>query len=532
MQYNKNTPNNTDFAHSLNAYTEALARLFEAVPHSDILPKLLSQIKRVDFVAKTFPDAVKNLQELKCLQSESATVSPDGVIKPNPNFTPEKAARLEQLLKIVEGYKVKERHKIVIAVDEVLETAISNDWGLCRNADFVYLYNGAFWSQLDGNDIEAFLGKSFEKMGANPLDAKDFEIRAKLRKQFLAVAHLTTPERPKNTILINLGNGTFEISPNCQRLRPPSRADFITYQLPFKYESDATAPRWLAFLNEVQPDPERQKILAEYLGYVFVSHKTLKLEKTLLLYGQGANGKSVFFEVVSALLGKENVSSFSLQSLTNDSGYFRAKLANKLVNYASEINGTLETAIFKQLVSGEPVEARLPYGQPFILHEYAKLIFNCNGLPKDVEQTNAYFRRFLIVPFDVTIPDEKQDKELAQKIIDSELSGVFNWALEGLRRLLEQKKFTYSEAVTKQIERYKLESDSVRMFLEENGFVASPTDYKLIKDFYSEYRAFCIDDGFKPVNKTNFITRLKNDGINVEKKNIGNVAFVLRHSVL
>jgi putative DNA primase/helicase len=525
--------NITDFPHSLSAHVEALEKqLFEAVPHSDILPKLLSQIKRVDFVAKAFPDAVKNLEELKRLQSESVTVSPDGGMKSNPNFTPEKAARLEQLLKIVEGYKVKERHKIVIAVDEVLETAQSNDWGLCRNADFVYLYNGAFWSQLDENDIEAFLGKSFEKMGANPLDAKDFEIRAKLRKQFLAVAHLTTPERPKNTILINLENGTFEISPNGQRLRPPSRADFITYQLPFKYDPDATAPRWLAFLNEVQPDPERQKILAEYLGYVFISHKTLKLEKTLLLYGQGANGKSVFFEVVNALLGKENVSSFSLQSLTNDNGYFRAKLANKLVNYASEINGTLETAIFKQLVSGEPVEARLPYGQPFILHEYAKLIFNCNGLPKDVEQTNAYFRRFLIVPFDVTIPDEKQDKELAQKIIDSELSGVFNWALTGLRRLLEQKKFTYSEAVTKQIERYKLESDSVKMFLEENGFVASPTDCKLIKDLYSEYRAFCIDDGFKPVNKTNFITRLKNDGINVEKKNIGNVAFVLRHSVL
>ena len=93
-----------------------------------------------------------------------------------------------------------------------------------------------------------------------------------------------------------------------------------------------------------------------------------------------------------------------MQSLTNENGYFRAKLANKLVNYASEINGKLESAIFKQLVSGEPVEARLPYGEPFTLKQYAKLIFNCNELPKDVEHTNAYFRRFLIIPFDVTIP--------------------------------------------------------------------------------------------------------------------------------
>jgi hypothetical protein len=58
-------------------------------------------------------------------------------------------------------------------------------------------------------------------------------------------------------------------------------------------------------------------------------------------------------------LGIDNVSSYSLQSLTNDNGYFRAKLANKLVNYASEINGKLEASIFKAMVSGEPVEARL-----------------------------------------------------------------------------------------------------------------------------------------------------------------------------
>ena len=154
----------------------------------------------------------------------------------------------------------------------------------------------------------------------------------------------------------------------------------------------------------------------------------------MLLYGTGANGKSVFFEVVNALLGSNNVSSYSLQSLTNENGYYRAMIANKLVNYASEINGKLETAIFKQLVSGEPVEARLPYGEPMTITNYAKLIFNCNELPKDVEQSNAYFRRFLIIPFDTTIPEQQQDKELSKKIISSELSGVFNWVLQGLNR--------------------------------------------------------------------------------------------------
>jgi putative DNA primase/helicase len=169
------------------------------------------------------------------------------------------------------------------------------------------------------------------------------------------------------------------------------------------------------------------------------------------------------------------------------------------------------------LVSGEPVEARLPYGQPFILKQYAKLIFNCNELPKDVEHTNAYFRRFLIIPFDVTIPENEQDKNLHAKIIDNELSGVFNWVLQGLNRLLEQKRFSDCEAAIKAVEQYKTESNSVQMFLTENEFKGSPTNYKLIKDLYPEYRAFCFDDGMTPFKKSNFIKQLRALGLVVDR---------------
>ena len=247
----------------------------------------------------------------------------------------------------------------------------------------------------------------------------------------------------------------------------------------------------------------------------------------MLLYGKGANGKSVFFEIVNALLGgTENVSSYSLQNLTNENGYYRAMLANKLVNYASEINGKLEASIFKQLVSGEPVEARLPYGEPFTLINYAKLIFNCNELPKEVEQTTAYFRRFLIIPFDITIPEEKQDKQIAQKIIRNELSGVFNWVLEGLKRLLHQKQFTRSEAVDNILERYMKESNSVILFLEEEGYRASLDEYVQLKDLYNEYKLFCYDGSYHPVSKRNFSERLRNVNVKTERKNYGMVVYV------
>ena len=205
-------------------------------------------------------------------------------------------------------------------------------------------------------------------------------------------------------------------------------------------------------------------------------------------------------------------------------------LANKLVNYASEINGKLETDVFKQMASGEPIEARLPYGNPMILKEYAKLIFNCNELPKDVEHTNAYFRRFLIIGFDVTIPEDKQDKQLPQKIIQNELSGVFNWILKGLDRILKQKNFSKCEAIENARSDYEKQSDSVQIFINELDFKTSTINYTLIKTLYEQYKSFCIEDGFRPVNKSNFMKRLTAYKIFVTRLNVGNVAYIIKYN--
>jgi putative DNA primase/helicase len=369
-------------------------------------------------------------------------------------------------------------------------------------------------------------------MGINKFDARLYSFREQLYKQFLSVANLPKPEQLNEVVFINLRNGTFEISPNRQELRAPLRTDFITYQLPFDYDPKAKATLFESYLNKVQPDKERQMILAEYLAYLFIKPSTLKLEKTLLLYGTGANGKSVFFDIVNALLGgDENVSSYSLQNLTNDNGYYRAMLANKLVNYASEINGKLETAFFKQLVSGEPVSARLPYGEPFTLTNYAKLIFNCNELPKDVEQTHAYFRRFLIVPFEVTVPEAEQDKQLSQKIIQNELSGVFNWVLEGLRRLLAQKNFTNSEAVNRQIEQYKKQSDTVQLFIEDESYIKSTDESIRLSEMFSDYRTYCNESNYRACSAKTFGERLRNIEFVIERKNFGNAVFAKKENV-
>ena len=418
-----------------------------------------------------------------------------------------------------DNFRLSNKHFSVISIYNVLKIAKNNKWDLCKKHDSIYLFNGAYWDEIDKDAFQMFLGKASEIMGVPTFTAKHHSFQKELYAQFLATAYLDPVPPSADNVLINLKNGTFEISPKGVELTPYNPKDFITYQLPFEYNPEAKSPIFETYLDQVLPDKERQNVLAEYLGFVFIKNnsKSLKEEKALILYGGGANGKSVFFEIVSALLGDENVSNYSLQSLTNENGYFRAKLANKLVNYASEINGKLESSIFKQLVSGEPVEARLPYGQPFTLKQYAKLIFNCNELPKEVEQTNAYFRRFLIIPFDVVIPPEKQDKNLHNKIIENELSGVFNWALEGLNRLLKQKGFSNCNAAEEAVTKYKKQSDSVKLFVDENDYVITSNDYTLIKELYRCYRQYCIEDGFKPVNKVNFSKRLRNFNVIVDR---------------
>jgi putative DNA primase/helicase len=423
--------------------------------------------------------------------------------------------------------KLRTSDYVILVVEEVLRLAQVNNWGLARNeqSPFVYIYNGAYWKTINEKILGAFLGAAAEQMGVDRRKARFVGFKELLLKQFLDAAYFPVPVPSPDTVRINLSNGTFVISPHGNTLRRPQATDFLLYQLPFPYDAKATAPKFQAFLNRVQPDKDCQELLAEYIGYVFVSNRRLKLERALLLYGGGANGKSVFYEIITALLGPENISHYSLESLTTPPAYSRANLANKLVNYVSEISGNLEANCFKQMTSGETIEARLPYGQPFELRDYARLIFNCNTLPGNAEQTEGYFRRFLIVPFNVTIPRDEQDTQLAAKIIRAELSGVFNWVLQGLERLLQRQNFAEPAAVSAERDNYRKTSDSVRMFLDELQYVPDPDLKVTLKDMHSEYKRFCQEDLYKPVGTPNFKKRLEAAGFLTKRTNGVNVVY-------
>lgn len=225
------------------------------------------------------------------------------------------------------------------------------------------------------------------------------------------------------------------------------------------------------------------------------------------------------------MVGKENLLTYSLGLFSHE--YNRAKLTNVLLNYSSEKGTELNPDTFKALVSGEPLQAREPYGKSFTLRNKVRFIINANELPKETEQTEAYFRRFLIIPFDVKINDAVKDIHLADRIIKNELTGVFNWLLTGLNRLVDRDKFTECSKANTALSDFRKQSDSVALFTDEFNYITSSTNKEALSDLYNRYKVFCGDDGYKPCGKNKFSTRLENKGFERTRLTGGASAFFI-----
>ena len=424
---------------------------------------------------------------------------------------------------IQDDENITERMQIVITISFLLEKADKHKWPLVRYQNSFYVYTGSFWQKIHEDVLKNFLGTEAQRLGIQTLLARH------LIKQFKSDAFFEIPMQDHAVTMINLSNGTFVISPTARYLKPFDKDDFMLYKLSFPYESNASCPKFLSYLDRVLPDINKQKVLAEFLGYVFLKNNVLKLEKGLILYGDGSNGKSVFFEIVLKLLGTDNVSNYTLQSLTDSTGYTRSLLPGKLLNYASEISSKMNPTMFKMLISGEPVEARMIYDKPFLLENYCKFMFNTNVLPKDIEHNEGFFRRFIIINFDQQIKDDEKNPKLAQEIVESELPGIFNWVLEGLDRVLKQQGFSHCPAIDNAIAEYRKLSDSVALFLEDGMFEPSIDEFKSLKDVFGSYKLFCQHGNYTACSERTFSDRLRGHGYQVVRKSAGRVLGIARN---
>lgn len=473
------------------------------------------------------------------LQYESKSPEADSIMLPVPIHSDEKLSDvLQKLLLHVESKSPREAGNlkddeattekvlVVVTVEHVLSIAAKNNWAMARYQDSYYLFTGSYWQKLSQDELKNFLGKAAERINVDRFQARHYIFKDNLVKQFYSAAFFKPPALDSKETKINLANGTYVVGKNKQYLKPFDKDDFQLYRLEFPYDEKAKADRFQQYLDRVIPDIKKQQVLAEFLGYVFIKNSVLKLEKALILFGSGGNGKSVLFDIILKLLGPENISNFSLQNLTDEKGYTRAMLSGKLLNYASEISTRLNPTIFKILVSGEPIEARMIYGKPFLLKDYARMIFNTNVLPKDIESNPGFFRRFMIINFDQTISDEEKDPGLANHIIANELPGVFNWVLDGLKRLLQQGDFTACPAIDDAINEFKRDSDSVNLFIDDGGYIPSDDSYESLKELYMLYKTFCNDFGYTSCSLRSFSERLRNYGFNVHRRAAGRIVYL------
>jgi len=413
---------------------------------------------------------------------------------------------------------------VVVVIDKILQQAENLNINIRKKNGESYIYNGKFWEKFEIEVLKKFLYQSSIALGYLKSESKTAVFQELLIKTFWLNAELPRMQDNTNT-LINLSNCTLEVTYNQVNLIPHSPDHFLLYQLNFCYEKNAVNSLFISYLNKVLPDTESQLVLQEWTGYLFI--KNLKLEKCAILYGSGRNGKSVFFEILLALLGKNNVKTFSLKHLQEE--HNRAALDGKILNYGSEINSGIDPDLFKQLASGEPVQARHKYGSPFELHNYARMMFNANELPKNVEHSDAFFRRFLIIHFDQTILENEIDIELSKKIINTELPGVLNWIIEGIKRLQINKRFSSCKKSQLLISSYKKDTDSVAIFLEENNYESDQYNSVLLKNLFNEFKMFQIECGHSKISDRTFSKRLRQLGIKVARGTDNkNFAFVCK----
>lgn len=420
---------------------------------------------------------------------------------------------------------------LVVTVREILKQTEAQGAGLAFSAGSYYIYSAGYWRELDRLTLQAFLTAAGIALGLKPNHAQHFETQDALRKQFEATALQLDPQRAPGLVLINFENGTLEIEGNRLTLRPPRRADFLKYQLPYSYDPAASCPQFKRYLNRVLPDETAQAVLSEFVGNTLAP--SLNLQKVLILQGSGCNGKSVFCDIVTALLGRENVTSYTIASLTKEDSRSRFRLANALLNYSGENSIKMNAEAFKTLAAGEAIEARRLYGDSFIMEHYARLMFNCNILPKDIEQSEGFFRRFLIIPFNAKITEAEKDPQLAAKITAAELPGIFNWILEGLQRLLQARRYTDCEAARLELENYKKESNSVLCFLEDCNITPGTNEKQKesLQRLYSCYRAYCLYNGHRyPVARRQLAKTLRDNGYREAPRQAAGVYFYCNYN--
>lgn len=333
------------------------------------------------------------------------------------------------------------------------------------------------------------------------------------------VYFFTNEDLDKEDYLLNLQNGTLDLSENEPRFIKHSPDMLLSKICNAEYQPTATCKEWEKFLLEImQGDKAKIEYLQKIAGLSLTGNT--EQETCFILYGSTTrNGKSTFCETLIHLLGdyaltmkpetlavKQNLDS---RQASGDV----ARLAGcRFVNASEPPKRMLfDTALLKSLLGRDSITARHLHQREFSFIPKFKLVINTNYLPTITDDTVFSSGRINVVSFDRHFEPHEQDKHLKDKLRSKkEMSGILNWCIEGLR-LYRQQGLQPPEAVTKATDVYRTDSDKIGNFF--NECMTKTGKNSKAKDVYDIYAKWCEDNGYGVENKGNFFSELKTKGL-------------------
>jgi len=294
---------------------------------------------------------------------------------------------------------------------------------------------------------------------------------------------------------------------------------FATSCLLYYFDPSARCPRWEQFVAETFPgDPESVALLQEWFGYNLSNDNTLK--SFCMLVGPPNTGKTVITNILTALIGEENTTHIPLADFRRD--FKLVRIFGKKANICAEISTTGDRAeqMLKSITGNDRIELEMKYGASVPFLPAVKITFTSNDPPRWRERSEAIFERLKILCFDHPVTEARQNRHLVQEL-RTELSGIFNWAIEGLKRLRMYQQFTLHERSIIAIREQRLNCNPVLAYASEHFQPASGKDLA-IDSVYQHFRHWSQMQGYvKPCSKEKFCREVMGLYLEVKKRRLG-----------
>lgn len=267
----------------------------------------------------------------------------------------------------------------------------------------------------------------------------------------------------------------------------------------------------MRFLYEIMR-PDDVQLFLDFLAYCL--WRQYKFNFWLLLHGAGFNGKSILLNLIDAFLGKNNVSGETLDRLLHEK-FAVAQLYGKMANVDADVSADVifnNTGILKKLTGNDLHTGEEKFKPPFKFVNFAKLIFSCNKIPETEDQTDAFFRRLIIINLTTQFFGDKEDFDLIKKLTtEEELTLLLHEILSRLPRILrEGLRKTTNESIAENYDKYTKGSNPVKAFYEKA--IGPEVGGRIPKvEMLEHYHRFFREFGLTPESDQSFSRKLSED---------------------